>query len=129
MLVAHYNRVMPKASLSVGTLQALVGQRDNKLFEAMQAVCCTSSAEPIYPPGPLLVPTAVHSHVTLHQSRATSGRFAGLTLHNHNQKQQLLFVTGPDDPTLPCTELHVHYYCVSLASIRRSSQLAWPALP
>lgn len=68
MLVAHYNRVMPKASLSIGTLQALVGQRDNKLFEAMQAVCCTSSAEPIFPPGPLLVPTAVHSHVTLHQS-------------------------------------------------------------
>lgn len=56
MLVAHYNRVMPKASLSFGTLEVLFGQPDNKLFDALQSVCCTSTAEPIFPPGAMLLP-------------------------------------------------------------------------
>lgn len=50
-IVTHYSHLMPQASLAVGTLQSLIGQRDNKLFDSLQAVCCTPTADPFYPPG------------------------------------------------------------------------------
>eukprot|EP00892_Ulva_mutabilis_P010387 jgi/Ulvmu1/7720/UM039_0026.1 len=49
-IVAHYCQLMPKGSLTVSTLQSLTGQRDNKLFDSLQAVCCTPTAGPFYPP-------------------------------------------------------------------------------
>jgi len=53
-MIAQYNRLMPKGSLSVSTLQSLIEQRDNKLFHSLQAVCCKPISDPFYPPGVML---------------------------------------------------------------------------